>query len=233
MVGFPLFYLIFASFIFDLSSKGILSVVLSPLFYLASFFWIVTGVGLRQMKQWAWYTFVAAQIFISYLNALNLVQYSESQYKGWAFVLTLLIQAFIYIAVSRELRVPFLFPKIRWWESGLAGMHHLPVEIFHSASATGVSPGQLLDMNPKGCFLKSPLDFEPFEKIKIRIVGHGHEVDVSGMIVWNAKSTVTHPKGIGIKFLELDRTKRRKIKVITKRFLLEKEKSHVAIKVHA
>ena len=233
MVGFPLFYLIFVSFIFDLSSKGIISVALSPLFYLASIFWIVTGVGLRQMKQWAWYTFGAAQFFSIYLNALNLVHYSDSNFKGSAFILTLLIQFFIYLAVDRELRVPFLFPKLKWWASGLAGMHHMQVEIFHSKSPTGISPGQMLDVSAKGCFIKSPLDFEPMEKIKMKLDGYGQAVEVPGIIVWNARSTVTHPKGIGIKFLDLDRKKRRKIRVISKRFLNEKESKDVAIKVHA
>ena len=231
MVGFPPFYLLFASFIFELSSKGIVSIVLSPLFYLSSFFWVMTGIGIRKMNQWSWYTLGAAQIFVTYLNALTLVNHSESQFKLALFLSTLFMQIFIYNEIGSEIRVPFLFPKIRWWESGLAGMYHLPVEIFHSRSATGVSTGQMLDVSARGCFIKSPLDYEPLEKIKLRLEGYGHEVDISGLIVWSAKSTVTHPKGIGVRFFDIDRTGRRKIKVISKRFLREKEKMHAALKI--
>ncbi len=232
MIGFPLFYLIFVSFIFELSSKGILAVALSPLFYLASFFWIISGVGIRQMRQWAWYTLGAAQLFITYLNALTLVHNSESDFKVYAFGLTLAIQYLAHIMVSQELRVPFLFPKLKWWESGIAGMHHMKVEIVHT-TATGVSTGQLLDLSLKGCFIKSPIDFESMEKISLKLEGYGQDVEVPGIIVWNAKSTVTHPKGIGVKFLDLDRNKRRKVKVITKRFVLEKESKDVTAKIPA
>jgi Tfp pilus assembly protein PilZ len=228
MLGFPVFYLVFVALIFELKSKGVLSVALSPLFYLASFFWIVTGIGLQSMKQWSWYTFGAAQVFITYLNALNLVNYSESEYKGYAFILTLVIQFIVYTVVQSEIRVPFLFPRLRWWESGIAGMHHLSAEIYHSRSASGSSTTQLLDITGKGCFLKSPIDFEPFEKVKIQVNAYGQEVDIPGQIVWNAKSTVTHPKGVGIRFYDLNRTRRRKVKIISKRFEREKEKNEVA-----
>lgn len=223
MIGFPVFYLLFASFIFELNSQGILSMVLSPLFYLASFTWIMTGVGLQRMRQWSWYVFGAAQFFSLYLNALNLVQYSHSQFKGLAFIVTLLIQYYVFQVVSRHLRVPFLFPHIRWWESGIAGMNNLPIEVLHMSSVTGTSKAQLLDISTKGCFIKSPFDFEPFEKIRIRMDSFGHQVDVSGYVVWSARSTVTHPKGIGVQFVDLDRHKRRKVKVITSRFVKQRD----------
>lgn len=223
MVGFPIFYLLFAAFIFDLRSKGILSVVLSPLFYLASFFWIMTGIGLRQFKHWAWYTFLAAQFFVTYLNALNLVTYSDSGSKGIAFVLTVLIQLYVFLAVSNEIRVPFLFPKIKWWESGLAAMHHLPVEVFHVGSVTGTSMGQLLDIDAKGCFIKCPSDFEDLEKIKIRMTDLEMQMDVPGRILWIAESAVTHPKGIGVQFYDLDRARKRKLRGLIRRFNKKKE----------
>jgi hypothetical protein len=228
MVGFPIFYLIFSAFIFDLRSKGILSVVLSPLFYIASFFWIVTGVGLRRLRHWAWYTFLGAQFFITYLNALNLVNYSDSASKGIAFILTLLIQLYVFLTVSNEVRVPYLFPRIKWWESGLAAMHHIPVEVFHVGSTTGTSMGQLLDISAKGCFIKCPADFEPFEKIKIRIDAYSLQFDVPGRVMWNAISAVTHPKGIGVQFYDLDRSRKRKLRGIVRQFNKQKELLHVA-----
>jgi Tfp pilus assembly protein PilZ len=229
MLGFPVFYLVYVALIFELKSKGVLSVALSPLFYITSILWFFTGIGLQRMKHWSWYTFAAAQLVLAYLNAFNLVTYSESEFKGYVFILSLGIQFMVYRVVEGELRVPFLFPRLRWWESGIAGMHHLSVEIHHSRSPSGSSITQLLDVSNKGCFLKSPIDFEPFEKIKIKLVGYGQEVDVPGQIVWTARSTVTHPKGIGIRFSNLNRKKRRKVKLISKRFEREKAKNEIGI----
>lgn len=223
MVPFPVTYLIFASMIFELDSKGILSVVLSPLFYLASFFWIITGVGLRRLKKWSWYTLLCAEFFITYLNALNLVQHSNSQYKVWAFILTVLIQGYVLVYISRELRVPYLFPKIRWWESGLAGMPHLPVTINHLSHTQGSSNGQILDISQRGCFIKTHHDFPAFEKVNLSLDAFGQKIEISGVVVWNAKSTVTHPKGIGIRFGEVDRKRRRVLRVISQRFSRQKD----------
>ena len=219
MLPFPVSYLLFATFIFDLDSKGILSVVLSPLFYLASFFWIITGVGLKRLKKWSWYTLLLAEFFITYLNALNLVQHSNSEFKVWAFVFTVLIQGYVLVYISNELRVPYLFPKIRWWESGIAGMPHLDVSLNHLSNSQGITSGQVLDINLKGCFIKTHHDYPPFEKVTLNLNAFEQSLEVSGVVVWNAKSTVTHPKGIGVQFGDVSRKKKRVLRVIVQRFL--------------
>ena len=233
MLGFPVFYLTFVYFIFDFDGKGILSVALSPLFWLSCFFWVITGVGVRLMRHWSWYTFLGAQFFCTYLNLLNLVHYSESKTKGLAFITTVLIQFYVYLVVARDIRVPYLFPRIKWWESGLVAMQNIPVEVFHVSSATGTSHAHLLDLNIKGCFVKSPSEFEPFEKIKIRIEAYGQKMDIAGIVVWHARSTVTHPKGIGIQFAEMDRTRKRRMRVVVRRFVKEREKENARIPVSA
>jgi hypothetical protein len=233
MIGFPAFYLIFAAVIFDLKSQGLLGLILSPLFYLSSFFWIITGFGVRQLKHWSWYTLLGAEFFSTYLNALNLVHYSESQTKGLAFVVTLLIQYFTFRMVANDLRVPYLFPRIKWWESGLAAMAHFPVEVFHVKSSTGTSNGQMLDITLKGCFVKIPAEFEAFEKIKVRISAYGQQLDIPGVVLWHAESTVTHPRGIGIKFSSLDRHKKRRVRVIARKFNKERMKTNVSTPVSA
>ena len=222
MVPFPVTYLIIAILLFDLDSKGVLSIALSPLFYLAALFWIMSGVGLQKLKKWSWYTFIVAQLLLAYLNALNLVLYSNSAFKGWAFSLTVLIQIYVFVVVSGEIRVPYFFPRIHWWESGIAGMPHLDVELNHLSSALGSSAGQILDMNSRGCFIKTPHDFNAFEKITINLHSFNQKVVVSALVVWNAKSTVTHPKGIGVRFGDMDRLQRRKIRVISQYFQRER-----------
>jgi Tfp pilus assembly protein PilZ len=49
---------------------------------------------------------------------------------------------------------------------------------------------------------------------------------LSGKVVWNAKSTVTHPKGIGVQFGEIQRPLRRKVRVLIKYFNQQKDNSN-------
>ena len=226
MVPFSVTYLVFAALIFDLDSKGIISNVLSPLFYLASFFWIITGVGLKSLKKWSWYTLLIAQFFTVYLDALNLVQHSNSEFKVWAFAFTVLVQCYVIASVSNELRVPFLFPKIRWWESGIAGMPHLKVSLNHLSGSGGRTEGRVLDMSRKGCFVKTHHDYQPFEKVTLNFEDVSQKIDIPGIVVWNAKSTVTHPKGIGVKFGTIDRKKKKVLRVIVRRLLKQKDPSN-------
>ena len=217
MVGFPILYPVLSAFVFELGSKGILSIALSPIFYIGSALWIASGLGLQTLRHWAWYTFVGAQLLFFYFNALILVNYSESEFKGYTFIAVLTLQGFLFQLVGREVRVPYLFPKIKWWESGIAGMHHLDIALPSGAR------GQILDLSPRGCFVKTPVDFKIGEVISIRLDVGGQSGEFPGTIVWLAESKVTHPKGIGVQFHELDRSLRRKIRVITRSFNREKE----------
>ena len=226
-MGFPLLYPLTAALIFELGSKGGLSIVLSPFFYLASMLWIVTGIGLQTLRHWSWYTFGAAQVLAAYYNAYILVNYSESQFKGFAFVFALGVQYFLFRLVAREVRVPYLFPRIHWWESGIAGIHHLQVD-FEVGQAPGTpqkgtQKGQLLDLSTRGCFIKCPQDFTLGDSIEVRFSAYGNEFSLPGSVVWNAKSTVTHPKGIGVQFRELDRPLKRQVRIASKQFNQEKE----------
>ncbi|MBU6153253.1 MAG: PilZ domain-containing protein [Bdellovibrionales bacterium] len=225
MVGFPILHPLLSALVFQLPIRGVVSIALSPLFYLASLFWVMSGIGLRSFHHWAWYTFGIAQVLAAYFNALILVNHSNSDFKGFAFVLVMTLQYLLLRIVSREIRVPYLFPKINWWESGIAGIHHLAVDLTPTQSGVPASKGQLLDLNPRGCFIKTPLDFRLHDPIQVRINAYGQELVLSGKVVWNAKSTVTHPKGIGIQFGEFDRALRRKVRVLIKYFNQQKESS--------
>jgi hypothetical protein len=221
MVGFPLVYPLMAALVFELPSKGVVSIVISPLFYVVSVFWVASGLGIQNLKHWAWYTFGVAQVLSAYLGVYILTNYSESQYKVAVFGLGLLIQYVLQQTVSREMRVPYLFPKIRWWESGIAGIHHLPVDFTTRSGAT--HRGQLLDISPRGCFVKSPLDFNAGEEVSLKLEGYGQVLELSGWISWTAKSAVTHPKGIGVRFIEIERGHRKRLKSFVKSFNLEKD----------
>ncbi|MFM7853750.1 MAG: hypothetical protein ACKO96_17960, partial [Flammeovirgaceae bacterium] len=107
---------------------------------------------------------VLGQAMLVYLNALNLVENSNSEFKLWSFMFTILIQGYFFSVISKELRVPYLFPKIHWWESGIAGMPHLSVQLVSPGERTSVLNGQILDISTKGCFIKTHHDFKMFQE---------------------------------------------------------------------
>lgn len=232
MILFPLVYPLFAYVLFELGMKGLLSIVLSPLFYLCSLFWIFSGIGIRKLKKWSWYTFLLGQAILVYLNALNLVENSNSEFKLWSFMFTILIQGYFFSVISKEIRVPYLFPKIHWWESGIVGMPHLSVSMTHAQPQSASLNGQILDLSLKGCFIKSHHDFKLFEGLQVVIEAFHQRVELKGVVIWNAKSTVTHPKGIGIRFSEMDRKTRKHLKLIVMKFQKQKESGHEQ-KLHA
>ncbi len=229
MVLFPFLYPLCTAIFFELSWKGIGNIFLMPTFYMTATTWIVTGFGIRRMRKWAWYSLNFALILTFYLNVITLVNFSDSSRKFAGFALSVLVLAHIYFSCRREMIVPYLFPRIRWWEFGIAGMNHVPIKIWSRPAAE--SPGQLLDLSGKGCFVKSPGDFKLFETIELVGEAYNNHFRFMGKVVWIAKSTVTHPRGIGVQFLELDKANRKKLKVISE--LFQKDQKNVPIIVDA
>jgi Tfp pilus assembly protein PilZ len=228
MVGFPILYPLASALVFELPLKGVGAIAISPLFYLATVLWIASGVGLRSFRHWSWYTFLSAQGLAAYFNALILVNYSESDFKGYTFLIVLAFQFMCVRLVAREVRVPYLFPRIQWWKSESEGIPSLEVEM----RVTGLNQseaqlrGAVLDLSGRGCFVKTQSDFNLGDSVEMMIRAYGQEMALEGKIVWNAWSTVTHPKGIGIRFFDLERAERRRLRGMVKAFTLEKERSH-------
>ncbi len=225
MIGFPVIYPLGAALVFQLPLKGLGAIVLSPLFYLATALWIATGTGLQSFRHWAWYTFLVAQGIVAWFNAQIVLNYSESPIKGYSFFLVFALQFLFIRFVSREVRVPYLFPRIHWWKSGIEAIRSLEVQFTVMRESEIPLSGQVLDLSPRGCFMKTPLEFGAGEQVSMQLNAYGQDLVVKGEIVWIAPSTVTHPRGIGIRFEELDRQTRRKIRTMARSFDQEKERS--------
>src|SRR3954464_12019221 len=69
-VAFPLAYILIVAVLFDVPMSSCVRILLSPLYYAVAFVAVVAGFGLLEMKRWAWYWFVAADILILYETAL-------------------------------------------------------------------------------------------------------------------------------------------------------------------
>jgi len=220
---FPIAYVLATAMLFDIPMASCVRLLLSPFYYVVSLLAVAAGYGLWEMYRWSWYLFIVADVFIGYQTALVMSQYSESHHKILGFVIAILSILFIAFRVSREVRVPYYFPKIRWWESNPRYRLAVQSSVLRTVSEQSVA-GEILDLSASGCFIKLRADLKSDEPVKVRFQVFKLAVDCDGVVVWRSESTVTHPKGAGVKFTDLSRQDRRSLRLITKRL---KEIAHL------
>lgn len=218
---FPLTYLAITAILFDVPLAGMTDVLLSPLFYVNSAVGVLTGYGLREMRRWAWYLLLVSAVLIAYENAVILRSLAETHHKIGSYIVSLLILAGVMHRISREVRVPYFFPKIRWWESNPRYKLSVPVRLRRPGSRLGESDqlleGEILDLSMGGCFVKLRAELGKDESVMIAFKVFGLAVECKGTVVWRTQSTVTHPRGVGIKFSLEGKTQKRVLRQINNR----------------
>ncbi|MCM2321726.1 MAG: PilZ domain-containing protein [Oligoflexia bacterium] len=214
-LGFPVFYIFLCALLFDVPAKNCLGILLAPGFYILSIFAIIVGYALWEMRRWAWYGFIVANILIAYENAVVVNEFGETHHKALAFVASVLLLLLVSLRVSKEIRVPYFFPKIRWWESNPRYRLAAPAKLVRKDGVT--IEGQILDLSNTGCFIKLRGELPQDEVVGLSFSIFGCSVDCQGVVVWQTQSTVTNPKGIGVKFLPLFRPQRRALRQIVER----------------
>lgn len=215
-LGFPLVYLVVVALLFDVPAGSLLRILLSPLFYVVGILAMVTGYGLLEMRRWSWYLLVPVDFLILYESALDLNEFGEANHKIMAFAVVVFAVTAVAYRLGREIRVPYFFPKIAWWESDPRYRISVPVQI---RGAKGEEPtlGEILDLSLGGCFVKTRVELSQDQRVSLGFNVFGFEMECEGVIVWRTQSTVTHPKGVGIKFRAIDRQRRRHLRAIVRR----------------
>ena len=211
-LGAPLFYILIAAVFFDIPLHSCVSILLSPFYYIVTLIAVVAGYGLWEAQRWSWYVFVIAQVLIVYENAVLVSNYGESHHKVFAFVFYLLIQALFFVRVGQEIRVPYFFPKIRWWESNPRLKLSVPAHLKREDGSQIL--GSILDLSPMGCFLKVKEELTLSEKVTLMTHLYGQDFTCAGSVVWCAQTSVTHPHGVGIKFDFLSKSQRKILRLV-------------------
>jgi len=214
-MSFPAAYLLYALVVMKVSGTGLLKLLLSPSYWIISAFAVVAGYGLRRLRWYAWYMFVFSNITITYQTAVATVHYSESDLKFITWFTTAVLQLIALVFVSAKVRVPYFFPRIRWWESD--PRYKLSVQAKMIKDDKSEIEGEIMDLSLGGCFVKTHHYFIPDEFIKLDLVLFDEPITCSGRVVWRTESTVTHPKGIGIKFEGIPKETSLILKEATKR----------------
>jgi hypothetical protein len=214
-MAFPMAYILLCAMLFDVPARACVRVLLSPWYYILSALAITVGYSLWEMKRWGWYVFVGVNLLIAYQNAVMVNEYGETHHKALSFIFSIVMLGLIVYRVAREVRVPYFFPNIRWWESDPRYRLSVPAKMERADSP--FLAGDILDLSMGGCFMKLRSDLKQDENVVLSFTIFQVTVRCEGTVVWRTQSTVTHPKGIGIKFMELDRDQRRALKIITRR----------------
>lgn len=196
-LGFPFVYALFLLTLLDVPFSRVTNTFFTPSFWLLSALAITTGYGFHEMKRWSWNLFLVSSFLICYSNALVLSRYSASQNKVVVFIVSALLQILLVYLVGKEVRVPYFLPKIRWWESNPRYKTTIAVQFHREA---GDFSGEIMDLSAGGCFIKSRSEVNQDEHIVVRFELFGEKLEVGGTVVWRSKSSVTHPKGVGVKF---------------------------------
>jgi len=213
-ISFPITYPILIGFWFHIPASKLLTLSLSPIYWFVVILAVVSGFGMLNAKRWSWYVFFVSSCLIIYENAYIASTHGGNQYSLFAFLITLLFTAWFVFRVGKELQVPYMYPKIKWWESDPNKKLSLPVRVIRNHQE---SEGEILDLGISGCFIKSVADYDLDEAVSIRFVLFGYDIFCEGNIVWKAMSAVTHPKGVGMRFKGLDKHTKRKLKICCKR----------------
>ncbi len=214
-MGFPILYIPVAAVFFDVSAKTCGSVLLSLKYYVLSFAAAMVGYALWEMKRWAWYLFVIVNVLIVYENSLMAFHYGESLHPVLAFLFSVLTVLLLTYQVGREIRVPYFFPKIRWWETDPRYRLSVPVTVTRSTGA--LLSADIMDLSRGGCFIKLRNELGQDEEVALSFTVFNIPLKCEGVIVWRTRSTVTTPKGVGIKFTDLGRAEKRSLRVVSNR----------------
>lgn len=211
----PAIFLVHAKLNLGLPASGIVKLILSPGFWIMTAITITAGYGFLKLRWYGWYVFVFSSFFVTYETAIALVYHSTSQFKMGLFFITLLAQSICLYFFRKEIRVPYFFPRIRWWESD--PRYKLSVQTRILKPDNVEFEGEIMDLSLGGCFVKTHAYFGPDEEIQLLFNLFDRAIKCKGDVVWRTESKVTHPKGIGVKFSAIDKESMQSLKTATKK----------------
>lgn len=211
-LAFPITYLIYVAVLFDLTFARCVKTFFSPSYWILSAIGIMVGYGFKEMTRWSWNLFLFCSLLMTYANSLFAIRYSTSNNKLLAFTVSVVLLVGLIYRLGREIKVPYFLPQIRWWESNPRYKFVVLAQVERSQSGF---EGEILDVSMGGCFVKTRMDLTQDERILIRYNIFGETLEIGGTVVWRTQSSVTHPKGVGIKFDELNKHQKRVMKAAT------------------
>lgn len=200
--SFPLSYILMLGTFYNLPFARLITIFFSFAYLAHSLLAVFTGFALYKMKPYAWHIFVfhsfimiGEQVWISYTIA-------ENHIVEIPLIFVTLAILSLVLLVKTELRVPYFSPKIAWWESDPRYKISVPAQM---TSSDHFYKGDIMDISSSGCFIKTKDPLRVDQSIQIKFALFENKFECSGRIVWRTESGVTHPKGVGVRFIGLNK----------------------------
>ena len=217
----PITYLIALAALYNLPSDRIFDIFLSFYYWGRSGFAVFVGFALLRKKPWAWQMFVIHLCLMMGEQFYVASVYAENYNSAPSVLIALFAICLYFILVRLEYRVPYYSPQIAWWESDPRYRINLSGKLTAGGEKLDT---QIMDISSSGCFLKLPKEFSIDQFVTVNFSLYGTEFECSGKVVWRAESTITHPKGIGVRFVEMNRDEQALLKKTVKQLRNESHK---------
>ncbi len=201
--SFPFTYILLMGTFYNLDVERMFLLFFSLYNLVHSAIAVSTGLALYRMRPYAWHFYVFHSFLMLWEQFYVGLRYGHSNIVAVPLTFTsLAILAALYV-LKRELRVPYFSPKIAWWESDPRYKISVPSEM---TCSDHFYRGDIMDISASGCFIKTKDPMKVDQIIHIKFSLFDHKFDCEGRIVWRTESGVTHPKGVGVRFVGLEKT---------------------------
>lgn len=215
----PLSKIAFYSFFFTLSPYSVVSQVIenSTALQLFEFFLLfpIAGLAILAVKKWSLYVFALVQIWVLTINIPYLIElYQTNQlwlFASFASFTVLNISIVSYLLVP-AVRIAYLDPRVRWWES--KSRYNVNIDCVIANKIVGT----IKNISESGAFIKSnnalvtssnvPLDFQ-FSSPSINF-----HLKTNVLILH--KFNVNNTEGYGARFIGLSKDNMHSIKALVK-----------------
>lgn len=169
--------------------------------------------GLFKVKRWAWFYFVVHAILVITMSLFSVVSIKENidvqPRFNIVFFLNLLVLIPMILFTKKEIRTPYLNPRVKWWEQSTRVRHTVKV-VYQSDEF------ETFDISESGAFIldsESKIKVYPQDIIPISLVLDNKIIKCYCEVAWiNQGNRESIPNGMGIKFLNLKKEEIAQIK---------------------
>ncbi|NUM89405.1 MAG: PilZ domain-containing protein [Bdellovibrionales bacterium] len=203
LLSFPGTYILLLATFYNLSLSKMAWMFFTWPYVAHSLFALFTGFALLRMKPYAWHAYVAHTIFVLVEQAHVSFRYAERPNVGIPLGVAMAVTLGLLWFLKRELRVPYFSPRIAWWESDPRYKISVPTQM---TSADRLYQGEIMDVSATGCFIKIKAGFRVDQPITVKFSLFDRQFSCPGKVVWRTEGGVTHPKGVGVRFMALEKT---------------------------
>jgi len=194
-----------APVLFPLLLVGTTSITLAELDNIFFTLYHLVGSALCLIASWSVFraSSVMTQLSLTALIwlALETIGFLTTLAMGpWRFLtifLSLILWTIAGIIIRRVTHFPYIAPRIAWWESDERYRFSVNCTLEHHDTHF---KGKILDINWRGCFVKLFERFPIGESITVCFSLFNEDYQLKGDVLLQGELSVTHPRGLGIRF---------------------------------